>query len=414
MANMSLPSSPAVTAPQRDDVTRAVLSTARAESIEPRASARLIAFYLPQFFPIPENDRWWGPGFTEWTNVAKARPLFPGHWQPRLPADLGFYDLRVPETRQRQASLARACGIEGFCYWHYWFGGGRRILERPFEEVRASGEPDFPFCLAWANQSWSGIWHGDPGTLLMKQTYPGPEDEAAHYLWASKAFHDPRYLRVDGRPIFVVFAPHDLPSTESFITHWRRLAEQDGLPGLYFVAISNMHKAGVDRYRNPILAPFDAVTQLAPQDYLETWGARTRGTLVRRVKERNLGQRLHRLTHNRFARPTRIAYADVVDRALEDMPDEMRFLPCVLPNWDNTPRSGLRGVVYENSTPEEFRRYLVKALARVTPRPRDHAIVFLKAWNEWAEGNYLEPDARYGHAFMDVVREATGVGATPS
>jgi lipopolysaccharide biosynthesis protein len=143
--------------------------------------ARLIAFYLPQFYPIPENDAWWGPGFTEWTNVAKARPLYKGHKQPRLPADLGFYDLRLAETRERQADMARAAGIEGFCYWHYWFGGGRRILERVFDEVLATGKPNYPFCLAWANQSWSRIWHGNPKHVLVEQTYPGPADFQAHF-----------------------------------------------------------------------------------------------------------------------------------------------------------------------------------------------------------------------------------------
>jgi len=375
--------------------------------------ARLIALYLPQYFPIPENDAWWGPGFTEWTNVAKAKPLFPGHAQPKLPADLGFYDLRVPETRRRQAELARGCGIEGFCYWHYWFGNGRRILERPFEEVLGSGEPDFPFCLAWANQSWTGIWHGSPRTVLVEQTYPGLEDEIAHFQWALKAFRDPRYMRVDGKPIFAIFAPHDLPSTEAFIGHWRRLAEQNGLPGIYFVAISNIYKPGVNRYHGPILAPFDAVTPLTPQDYLETanlravkkksFGQRVRRALARRIKERDFRLRLPR-------EPWQIDYADVVAHALEDLPDATRFLPSVLPNWDNTPRSGVRGVVYQGATPELFRRYLDKAIEKVQNRPPEQAIIFIKAWNEWAEGNYLEPDATYGHARMDVVRSALKAG----
>lgn len=366
--------------------------------------ARLIAFYLPQFFPIPENDAWWGPGFTEWTNVAKAQPLFAGHWQPHVPADLGFYDLRVPETRAAQAAMAKDCGVEGFCYWHYWFGNGRRILERPFHEVLASGEPDLPFCLAWANQSWTGIWHGNPRTTLMEQSYPGPEDEAAHFAWALPAFRDPRHMHVDGKPIFVIFAPHDLPSTTSFIAHWRQLAERAGLPGLYFVAISNVFKSGVDRYHDAIYEPFDAITPLTPQDYLETVAKDYRQTISQRIQRLTMKKIATRLHGGQNASPKRIPYADVVAHALEDMPEGPRYLPSVLPNWDNTPRSGVRGVVYEGATPELFEAYLRKGVAKVANHPRSSAIVFLKAWNEWAEGNYIEPDLKYGHAYLDAVR----------
>ena len=171
------------------------------------AVAHLIALYLPQFHPIPENDEWWGRGFTEWTNVAKAKPLFRGHRQPHLPTDLGFYDLRLPEVREAQAEMARNAGVGAFCYWHYWFGNGRRIIERPFEEVRDNGKPDFPFCLAWANQSWTGIWYGNPKRTLMKQEYFGRVDEEAHFRWAQKAFEDPRYFKVEGKPMFTIFEP---------------------------------------------------------------------------------------------------------------------------------------------------------------------------------------------------------------
>jgi hypothetical protein len=367
-------------------------------------SARVIAFYLPQFHPIPENDRWWGKGFTEWTNVAKARPLFRGHRQPRLPADLGFYDLRVPETRHAQAEMARSAGIEAFCYWHYWFGNGRRIIERPFEEVRDSGQPNFPFCLAWANQSWTGIWHGAPKQVLIEQTYPGRADEEAHFRWAQKAFEDPRHLKVDGKPMFVVFAPHDMPSTSAFVEHWRELAVKAGYPGLFFVAISNRYRAGVDLYRDSILSPFDAVTPLVPQDYLDSIARDTeQRDFKRRWKELNIGYRLSKFKPALLKRPTRIEYEDVVAHALEDMPREERFLPCVLPGWDNTPRSSHRGVVFEGETPELFRSLLQKAVDRVADYCPDHRIVFLKAWNEWAEGNYIEPDSVNGHAYLDVI-----------
>jgi lipopolysaccharide biosynthesis protein len=367
-------------------------------------AARLIAFYLPQFFPIAENNAFWGPGFTEWTNVASARPLYPGHWQPHIPADLGFYDLRLVETREEQAVLARNAGVEAFCYWHYWLGGGKRILERQFEEVRDTGKPDFPFCLAWANHSWSGVWSGLPNKLLIEQQYLGRDDEEAHFRWASRAFHDPRYTRVNDKPLFVIFQPHGLPSSESFIEHWQRLARRDGLPGIYFIAMSNRYREGVDPYRDPVLAPFDAITLLTPQDYLESHGRRRRRGLRGRIAERAFGQSFEGLTGGRFRRPARFDYNDVVRRAFDGMPHDRRVIPSVLPNWDNTPRSKARGVVYENSTPELFSEYLSKAVAMVSMRAPDERIIFLKAWNEWAEGNYVEPDTRFGHGYLDAIR----------
>ena len=185
------------------------------------SKARVIAFYLPQFHPIPENDEWWGKGFTEWTNTAKAKPLFPGHYQPHVPADLGFYDLRVPEARFAQAEMAKEYGIEGFCYYHYYFAG-KRLLERPFDEVLNSGMPDFPFCLCWANQTWTGIWHGSPDRVLIEQTYPGPGDDERHFDYLCKAFHDQRYIKVDGKPMFLVYCPKELPEPEKTTEFWRR------------------------------------------------------------------------------------------------------------------------------------------------------------------------------------------------
>jgi hypothetical protein len=366
-------------------------------------AARLFAFYLPQFHPIPENDVWWGPGFTEWTNVAKARPLYPGHVQPRLPGDLGFYDLRLPDVREAQAELARANGVEGFCYWHYWFGNGRRILERPFQEVLDSKKPNLPFSLAWANQSWTRTWRGKPKATLIKQEYPGRADEIAHFNWARKAFEDPRYQCVDGKPVFVVYAPHDMPNTADFVDHWRELADKAGYRGLYFVGIT-VH-AGNDRYQHPMLAPFDAVTPLTPQEFLIDLPRNFVARTLRRLRARNFEPYFTTIAGKSFRRPARYKYADVVARALHDLPDELRFLPSVSPNWDNTPRSGARGFVFEDSTPALFERYLTKAVERVRHRPAQHRIVFLKAWNEWAEGNYVEPDSIHGNGYLEVIRK---------
>jgi len=219
-------------------------------------TARVIAFHLPQFYPTPENDKWWGKGFTEWTNTAKATPLFPGHYQPHIPADLGFYDLRLPEARHAQAELAKEYGIAGFCYYHYWFGG-RRILERPVNEILQSKEPDFPFCLCWANHSWNTAWQGTD-SMLIEQVYPGWDDHAAHFDWLLQAFTDPRYLKVDGKPIFVIYRPDDIPDVEKVVDFWRERAIKAGLPGLYLIGVS--HRAET---WDPRLRGLDASTMQA-------------------------------------------------------------------------------------------------------------------------------------------------------
>ena len=371
----------------------------------PPARARVIAFYLPQFHPIPENDDWWGKGFTEWTNVAKATPLYPGHVQPRLPTDLGFYDLRVPEVREQQAELARNAGVESFCYWHYWFGDGRRILQRPFEEVLTSGSPKFPFCLSWANQSWTGIWHGAAHRTLIKQEYPGRDDREAHFNWARRAFEDPRYTRIDGKPLFVVFSPSDLPAADGFMDHWRELAQRAGYPGLYLVGVWDGYEPLGQRYNAANLSSFDAVTLLAPHEFLvrRTEAQTSRPSLKQRIKPL-IPARLRRLKPEVAIGPRRVPFKSIVELAYDDMPLGDRYLPAVLAGWDNTPRSGRRGLVYEGFTPELFRAYLEKAIARVEHHPAEKRIVFLKAWNEWAEGNTVEPDGVYGHALLDAIR----------
>jgi hypothetical protein len=360
-------------------------------SIELRA--RVVAFYLPQFHPIPENDEWWGKGFTEWTNAAKAKPLFRDHYQPHVPADLGFYDLRLPEVRAAQAEMARASGVEAFCYYHYWFGG-KRLLERPFEDVLASGQPDFPFCLCWANATWTGIWHGDPKRVLVEQTYPGDEDHRAHFAHLLRAFRDRRYLRVDGKPLFMIYKPRDLPDARGVAALLRALAGEAGLPGLYLVGVS--HRA----HWNPVDDGFDAtVVQNLPG---LTGQVPWRYPLLRtRAK---LGG--HRLTV--------YDYEDLVDTFVPDKTREPSYLPCLIPSWDNTPRSGMNGLVMQGSTPELFRRSVRQALSNVAGKPPEHRLVFLKSWNEWAEGNHMEPDLRDGHGYLDVLRqEVLAVGAVP-
>jgi lipopolysaccharide biosynthesis protein len=360
------------------------------------ANFRAVAIHLPQFHPVPENNLWWGAGFTEWTNVVRARPLFRGHDQPRIPRDLGFYDLRLPEARQAQADLARSYGIHGFCYYHYWFHG-RRLLERPVEEILASGKPDFPFCLCWANESWGRSWLGDDREVLMEQSY-SPEDDKRHVQWLIRAFSDPRYIRNRGRPVFLIYRPHEVPQE----TLWTFRSE--------------CIKAGVG---NPYLIGADG--------RCPTLDTRTIGYDMTMRFEPQLGAlpqaRTERLAAMRFARNLKRGYVSarlkIYDYTKARM--FMRFrennhpdLPCVFVGWDNSPRRGRGGIIMVNHSPDAFGAQLAQEVALRNAKPnRDCDLFFINAWNEWAEGNYLEPDQRFGHGYLEQVRKVLGATAAP-
>jgi lipopolysaccharide biosynthesis protein len=346
---------------------------------------RTIAFYLPQYHPIPENDEWWGKGFTEWTNTAKARPLFRGHYQPRVPADLGFYDLRVPESRIAQAELARRYGVDAFCYYHYWFGG-KRLLERPFNEVLSSGEPDFPFCLCWANQTWTGVWHGAPNRILVEQTYPGIDDHRAHFNTLLRAFTDTRYLTVSDKPLFMVYEPAHLPDVNRVTDLWRTWALEAGLRGLYLVGWQHQNFEW-----RPSSSGFDASVTLTHRPIWFSW--------------KHPLKRLHRLLRKQLGRPLVYNYGDVHLDMLHKPLDGATQHPCVLPNWDNTPRSGVNGYVLHESTPELFAQQVQRALTMIPDGSGDDRLLFIKSWNEWAEGNHLEPDLRHGHGYLEALRQ---------
>lgn len=356
----------------------------------PSTRARLIAFYLPQFQPTPENDEWWGKGFTEWTNVTKATPLFPGHFQPRLPADLGFYDLRVPETRAEQANLAQEYGIEAFCYWHYWFHG-RRILERVETEILQGGEPrDFPFCLGWANHTWSRSWLGDQNAVLLEQTYSDADDrEHARYL--ARAFADPRYLRVDGRPVFVIYDHTRLPAPQRTTDTFRDECVRRGV-GEPLLLAYNLRAKRIDARTLGFDGTIDSQPQFASlPPFNDDWGRKTR---LKRF-----------LTGKGLKRPLRIFdYQEVLSRLLGDRPD-YPFYPSIFVGWDNTARRGREATVMINATPAAFAAGLTSLIDEVEAyRPWQERLIFVNAWNEWGEGMYLEPDQKFGRGFLDAIR----------
>lgn len=346
---------------------------------------RLISFYLPQFYPTPENDEWWCKGFTEWTNVGRAKPLYKGHYQPKVPADLGYYDLRVPEVREQQAIMAKEVGIEGFCYWHYWFAG-RRLLDRVFKEVVESGKPDFPFCLCWANHSWyAKTWDPNiPDRLLIKQTYPGVKDYEEHFYAMLPAFKDKRYIKVGNKLLFGLFSPLDIPDFDVFKNLWNKLAQRNGLSGFYFFGFTYCNE-DID---NILKTGFDSTVYDAVKEHIDNISFTNR--LLRKV----------------FKRPLITQYDDYVKAALDKTLVSSVKHPCINPNFDHSPRSAYRGVVLHNSTPEKWGSLCHSIFNKCKDRSKEENLVFIKAWNEWGEGNYLEPDLKFGHGYLNELKKA--------
>lgn len=351
---------------------------------------RAIAFYLPQYHPIPENDIWWGKGFTEWTNVSKAKKYFPGHYQPRIPADLGYYDLRVAETRQAQADMAKEHAIEGFAYWHYWFGNGKQLLEGPFNEVLKSGEPNFPFCLSWANETWKGFHHGLTNrNVLIEQLYLGIEDIEKHFYEVLPAFLDKRYITVQDKPLFTILQPLLIPDTKAFIEQWQNLAIKNGLKGIYFVGQSNKFED-----INKILeASFDAVNINRLFDFL-------------RLKKSLPFIAINLVKSKIFGVPHVYDFGNASKFFTGKEDSDTNCIPTIISGWDHSPRSGKNGLVLHKATPELFEQHVIDIFQKVKHKPSDERIVFIKSWNEWAEGNYLEPDMKYGTGFLEAFKRA--------
>jgi glycosyltransferase involved in cell wall biosynthesis len=349
---------------------------ARARAPVGSSEIKLIAFYLPQFHPVQENNEWWGEGFTEWTNVTKARPMFVGHYQPRLPGDLGFYDLRVPEIQQRQIELARQYGIHGFAFHYYWFAG-KRILERPLEQLLANPRLDFPFCFCWANENWTRRWDGGEHEVLIAQQH-SPADDLAMMADVTRAFRDPRYIRFDGRPLLIVYRPQLLPDARATVHRWRDYCQRAGVGDPFLVAAQTFGN------ENPTPLGFDAAVGFPPHNF--------RGAELTAE---------HRLLNPLFA--GRIYdYGSLVEASRDMSPPPYTLFRGVCPSWDNSPRSPLRAQVFVGSTPELYEKWLENACTfALANHPSDERLVFVNAWNEWAESAYLEPDRRYGYAYLE-------------
>ncbi len=356
-------------------------------SIEPppRADAlraKAIAFYLPQFHPFPENEAWWGPGFTEWTNVTKAVPQFLGHHQPQLPADLGFYDLRLPDVLRRQVAMARQYGLHGFAFHHYWFGG-KRLMETPLDTYLAQDDIDFPFCLCWANENWTRRWDGHDGEILISQEH-GPDNDLAFIRDLEPYLRDSRYIRVDGRPLVIVYRPSILPDAAATLRRWRDYCRNVGI-GELFIAMAQFDT------EDPREQGFDAAIEFPPHKLARGFDAINHTLDI--VNPDYQGHVLH--------------YQSIVDSA-KAWPDKgFPLIRTVFPGWDNEARRPGKGYTFAFSTPARYRDWLDFAVEYAEQHPvAGERIVMVNAWNEWAEGAKLEPDRRYGHAFLQATREA--------
>lgn len=355
---------------------------------------RLVAFHLPQFHPTPENDAWWGAGFTEWRNVVQARPRFPGHFQPHRPADLGFYDLRLPETREAQAELAARHGIHGFCYYHYWFNG-RRILNRPVDEILASGRPGMPFTMCWANENWTRAWDGESREILLGQEY-GPDDDLAHIRHLIPAFEDPRWIRVDGKPLFLVYRASLLPDALRTTGIWREEARRAGVGDLHLLRVESFLD---EREQSPQALGFDGAVEFQPD-----WA-----NLPPKSHDSRLWRRLRR--HGFFRKaPWSLNkiydYREFVELQLAKPPAPWDRIPAVTPMWDNSARRKVDASIFHGSTPELYERFLRETIRHRRPRDTRTDLVFVNAWNEWAEGCHLEPCLDWGHSYLEATARA--------
>jgi len=353
-------------------------------------SLRPIALYLPQFHPIPENDKWWGKNFTEWVNVKKTRPLVKNHYQPHVPSELGYYDLRDPEIRERQAAIASEHGIYGFCYYHYWFNG-KRLLHHPIDEVLRLGKPDFPFCLAWANEDWTRAWDGASGEVILAQNY-NPEDDLAHIRFLSTIFNDKRYIRVDGKPVFIIYQPALIPDIPKTLEIWREEAMKLGIGEIYLAYFENILQ-GVD----PQTMGFDASIEFQPN-----WWK-----LPEPVKQTKLGNYLKEKGFfiNAYHKHRFYDYQEVVTRMTREVPKpNYKRYPGLTPMWDNSARRKTDASIFFNSDPQKYEAWLNAIIQDFTPFSENENFIFINAWNEWGEGNHLEPCEKWGRDYLEVTR----------
>lgn len=372
---------------------------------------KIIAFYLPQFHNIPENDEWWGDGFTEWTNVKKAKPLYEGHMQPRVPLGGNYYNLLDDNVKIWQADLAKKYGVYGFCYYHYWFNG-KMLLEKPMEQMLANKEVDIPFCICWANEPWTKAWVGDERKLLIAQEYGQEEEWKQHFMYLLPFFKDERYITKNGKPLFVFYRPDIVPCMKEMIETWDKLAKENGLSGITFAFQSGDY----DWNNSKEVKLFDYDIEFQPP-YASHWLYSNDGKIVSALKKcrrllagwagKKFGIDLYRYgtaQYKKMTGQTVANYDSMWQKIIEAKPMRSNSIPGAFVKWDNTPRHGERGQI-NVGTPEKFEYYLSKQIKHAREDYHED-MIFMYAWNEWAEGGYLEPDEDDKYGYLEAIKAA--------
>lgn len=358
-----------------------------------------IALYLPQFHRIPENDAWWGEGFTEWSNVRKSNPRFEDHYQPHIPLLGNYYSLDEIAVMREQASLAKAHGIFGFCFYHYWFNG-KLLLEKPLHQWLEASDIEFPYCLSWANENWTRRWDGKDKALLIGQDYD-LQDDREHIQYLMPFFKDPRYIKINNKPVFLMYRSESHPFIQEAVAIWQNEATKAGFDGLYLIRMENFI-AGVD----PALHGFDAGMEFAPE---------RASTGPKVLKEKKLTYLFHKALHV-LGIKSDLRYENGIydyDRLVRGMIEKetpsYTYFRCLCPGWDNSPRRKKNAIIYINSNPEKFKKWL-EFIRNWTEKhhPEETRFLFINAWNEWAEGCHLEPDEKWGHAYLHAVKDSLG------
>ncbi len=371
---------------------------------------KIIAFYLPQFHDIPENDEWWGKGFTEWTTVKAAKPLYKGHYQPQVPLNKNYYNLLDDDVKIWQAKIAKEYGVYGFCYYHYWFGG-KLLLEKPMEQMLANKSIDIPFCICWANEPWTKIWVGEK-KVLYPQKYGDKKEWKVHFDYMLPFLKDERYIQKDGKPFVFIYRPDIIPCLNEMVSYWKELALEAGLTGLTIAG----------KY---IDINFVQSEQFKCLDYNVEWQPRSVKNSIKHVNSKNplkvLRRKLYEAISNKFGidaynyslvsylrrrKEKKVEeYDDVWNEILKIKPLCKNSIPGAFVGWDNSPRFGNKGTIVKGKSPQKFREYLSKQIKHAKEVYHED-MIFLFAWNEWAEGSYLEPDEENEYAYLDAVKQA--------